>query len=210
MGGMRPYIVRQGEYLAKIAFEQGFDADKVWKHEKNKGLRETGRSPDELAPGDVLFIPNDGPARTKVQLEADNHVGTTVPRVTLHLAICVGDDLVTGTPFEVRGAGFEAKGVTTADGGVEISVPVTARDCELLIPDEDLVLAVAVGGLDPVAERSGELQRLTNLGCLPGDAFDDDGAVARGIRLFQRSRGLPLTGAMDHDTREALATGHGR
>lgn len=54
---MRPYIVRQGDYVTKIAMLVGCDEDEVWAHEKNQELKEKGRTKEILAPGDVLFIP---------------------------------------------------------------------------------------------------------------------------------------------------------
>jgi Putative peptidoglycan binding domain len=87
-------------------------------------------------------------------------------------------------------------------------VPVDARECELRVPAEDLVFAVALGGLDPGVERSGNLQRLMNLGYLPPPAWEDDEEVARSIRLFQSNHGLEVTGALDDATREALKNEH--
>src|SRR4051794_28495193 len=54
---MRPYIVRQGDYLTKLARALGSDADGVWGHEQNRALREQRPTPDILHPGDVLHVP---------------------------------------------------------------------------------------------------------------------------------------------------------
>ncbi len=52
---MRPYVVRQGDYLVKLAFVHGFDAEEVWNDPKNEEIR--GRRADHniLAPG-ISFI----------------------------------------------------------------------------------------------------------------------------------------------------------
>jgi hypothetical protein len=33
-GDMQPYVVRQGDYLVKLAWVHGFDAEEVWADEK--------------------------------------------------------------------------------------------------------------------------------------------------------------------------------
>ncbi len=57
---MKPYIVRQGDFLMKIAHAQGFDADVVWSDPKNEGLERT-RDPNLLHPGDLLWVPESAP-----------------------------------------------------------------------------------------------------------------------------------------------------
>src|SRR5208337_3002899 len=56
---MVPYVVRQGDYLAQIAFRRGFVADRVWSAPENATLREARKDPNILAPGDILHVPDD-------------------------------------------------------------------------------------------------------------------------------------------------------
>ena len=47
---MRPYVIRQGDYITKLAHQRGFDADAIWNDPKNQSLRErrTERFGDRL------------------------------------------------------------------------------------------------------------------------------------------------------------------
>ena len=54
---LRPYVIRQGDYVAKLAHRHGFDAAEVWQLPKNETLRRKRGSPDILYPGDILYIP---------------------------------------------------------------------------------------------------------------------------------------------------------
>ena len=58
MPKMRPNIVKQRDYVDSIADQYGFDPEEVWNDDKNKTLKEKRKSPNILAPGDVLFIPD--------------------------------------------------------------------------------------------------------------------------------------------------------
>jgi N-acetylmuramoyl-L-alanine amidase len=53
----KKHVVREGECLASIAFENGFFPDTIWRHADNSALKERRENPNVLQPGDVLFIP---------------------------------------------------------------------------------------------------------------------------------------------------------
>ena len=53
------YVIRQGDYLAKLAHRFGFDAGTVWGDPRNSELRSLRGDPNVLHPGDVLWIPED-------------------------------------------------------------------------------------------------------------------------------------------------------
>lgn len=72
MTEMKPYIVREGDDVAKVATSLGCDEDDIWKHEKNKGLQEEGRTKEALVPGDVLYVPDNPREPSPVQVENQN------------------------------------------------------------------------------------------------------------------------------------------
>ncbi len=55
---MQPHIVKQGEYLLKIAHEFDFDAVTVWNDAANEELRTLRKNPNILLAGDKLYIPD--------------------------------------------------------------------------------------------------------------------------------------------------------
>ncbi len=58
---MEPYVVRQGDHLAKLAYQFNFDANIVWNDPKNANLRQVRPNSNILSPGDVLYIPDQVP-----------------------------------------------------------------------------------------------------------------------------------------------------
>lgn len=54
---MVPYVVRQGDYLLKLAQRYGFDAEEVWSHPRNEDLRKLRKDHHILAPGDIVYLP---------------------------------------------------------------------------------------------------------------------------------------------------------
>lgn len=216
MGAMRPYIVRQGDYLAKIAFEQGFDADEVWKHEKNKDLRESGRTPEVLCPGDQLFIAAQRSRSVAVALRSSNQFSAQVP--IERVVVCFGDTetRVANEPFTAVGNGYRALGTTDGDGTATLNVPSTVREVALAFDKIELRVVLLVGHLDPGVEESGQEQRLANLGF--GGASSDTHAVEAALSVgpnepaisaFQVFAGLPVSGKMDEATAKALVREYG-
>ena len=55
----RPYTVKAGDWLAKIAEEHGSTVSEIWNHPDNAELRAKRGSPDVLYPGDIVHIPYD-------------------------------------------------------------------------------------------------------------------------------------------------------
>jgi hypothetical protein len=53
---VQPYVIRQGDFLLKLGFELGFDADTVWQDPSNADLRALRPDPNILFPGDVLYV----------------------------------------------------------------------------------------------------------------------------------------------------------
>lgn len=215
MSAMRPYIVRQGEYLAKIAFEQGFDADEVWKHEKNKELRESGRMPEILCPGDVLHVPTKRGRSASVDLEAANPFRGDVPPVKVELVFCITGKPISDEPFVASGAGYEECGKTDQEGRARLSVPVSTRTIHLVFTQRFLCFEVAVGNLDPLEERTGQWQRLSNLGYITEVPEADSGGLLSKELLrraaifdFQRAERVAVTTDLDEDTAKALAASH--
>ena len=85
---MQPYVIRQGDYLAKLAHRFGFDADAVWNDPSNADLRELRPNPDILWPTDVLSIPEDSdnpPPQHELVLGTTNTFTSYVPTIPVSL-----------------------------------------------------------------------------------------------------------------------------
>jgi hypothetical protein len=208
---MKPYVVKQGDYLEKIAHASGADPDEVWNDPKNADLKRQ-RDPNLLHPGDVLYVPD--PKRKWLPLTggADNLYVAKVPRTTLRLTFKAGDKPRANEPYVIRGMGEEEEGTTDGEGVVEAKVPVHVREIRITFPKSKVTYPVQMGDMDPIEETTGVRKRLQHLGYgRAADRDEDDGEAADRLAIlaFQHDQGIKATGTMDDATRAALAKAHG-
>lgn len=214
---MRPYIVRQGDYLTQIAYIRGFSAEEVWNHPRNDVLRQERSSPDILQPGDILYLPDAredwNPLRLTIGKE--NHFTARTPTVEIKLMLKNADRTpIANQPFRVEGMGPNPFKSTTDEQGVALfHVPVHVREVGLSLGEAGPYYRVHVGHMDPPVELSGVAKRLTHLGYLAPVDFrkiDPSADVLRdAIAAFQKAQGLQATGIIDDKTRETLIQSHG-
>jgi hypothetical protein len=210
---MMPYVVRRGDYLAKLAWVHGFAVDEVWQHEKNQELAALRKDHNVLAPGDVLFIPAKRKDGLPIQKGVTNRYVATVPKVEVKLLLRRGRKVLRDEPYVVEGLqGDSASGATDGEGKLTLKVPVTVRELVVVLPEKKLRYPVLIGDLDPISEDSGVRQRLQNLNHLRvrRDADDQARGLSRAVRLFQAAGGIEETGELDDATRDALKHLHGR
>jgi len=214
MRSYQPYVVKQGDYLAKLAHIYDFEVMEVWHHPLNAELRAARGSPDILYPGDVLYLPmQQQPGGTEVTAKTTNRYRCRVPDVELNLVLhedrqplanadCVIDGLSAGpdgpTPLQQR---------TDAAGRLALQIPTTTSSLVVRVPGRNLVFTIAVGHLNPVDTPNGVEQRLHNLGYL--GSYSAPGAVRDATLTFQSDEGLEPTGEPDLETRDALLRRHG-
>jgi hypothetical protein len=218
---MQPYIVKQGDYLSKLAGLYGFDADEIWKHEANKKLATLRPDHHLLAPGDILYLPTKPARWLPLKASSSNSYVATVPRAGVALHFLDGEGkplanegcLVHGLPREEEG-GEEM--VTGPDGSLVLSVPVHVRELTVVFYDKrHMSYRVLLGDMDPAEEASGIRKRLEHLGFYgyieDPYATDDDASERdrKAIADFQRSVGVSPTGEVDDATRESLIEQHG-
>jgi len=216
-GDYRPYIVRQGDHLAQLAYVHGFDATEVWNHERNAELRELGRKPELLAPGDILYLPVKPKEGLAFSAGTSNRYQARVPVVSVSLAFKDAERVLADEPYEVFGMGTDGsdgqteKRKTDADGKVALELPVTTREVTIVFPRQNVAYEVRVGDMDPVAEMSGVQKRLENLGYLPREreSASEDVYLQAAIAEFQKQHGLSPTGSLDDATSNLLKDEHG-
>lgn len=136
-GGMKPRVIREGEFLVQLATRYGFDPNAVWQHPKNAPLVAKRTDPNILAPGDVLFIPQSGPGEPEVVMGQVNRYRVTIPTTQLRWKLQGQSQRLANAHFLVMGAYRPIEGTTTGEGLVDVHVPVTARRLTLVFPDHD-------------------------------------------------------------------------
>jgi hypothetical protein len=214
MGTMKPYVVKQGDFLSKLAFMQGFDASAVWNDPKNADLCKLRPDPDMLAPGDLLYVPDPNPQVLALTGQSSNDYQADVPSLTITVTLKDGDrQVLVDEPYVIEGLGGDpVEGKSGADGSVIISATVLIREVTIVLPNRNLSQTVLVGDLDPLEEDSGVRMRLAQLGYLAHgwESTDDIDDIRAAIEAFQVASGLPdPTGIMDDATRAALGKAHG-
>jgi len=162
---MRPYIVRQGEYLEKIAFMEGVDAKDAWKDARNARLEQDGRTPDIMASGDVLFLPDEAERAQPLQIGSGNEFQAVVPKTKVRVRFLHSDGKpYSNEPYVISYACHQEKGASHDDGTVNFEVSVLAREVDVCFEKQQAVFTVLVGALDPRSTASGKRQRLSNMG----------------------------------------------
>lgn len=206
---MRVHIVKQGEFLAGIAWGYRVSEDAIWRDPANAALVAQRPSPNVLNPGDVLYVPDAAPARFKLKVGACNAFEAQVPMTTLKLRFS-GDPAWAGAAYRVEGVyGMTIEGCAGGDGAVEVEVPANCGSVELVFPDIERRFRVDVGHLDPVSEPSGVRARLQHLGFLRPVAPGEGDAMDRAVKEFQSEQGLEPTGEIDEATASKLSEAYG-
>jgi hypothetical protein len=213
---MRPYVVRQGDYLVKLAFVHGFDAEEVWNDAKNDEIRGRREDHNILAPGDIVYLPVKERKGLPIVKGATNKYTATVPRVEVALVFQDSEgNPMTKEPCEILGLGSFGQTLreTDGDGQLLLKVPVSTRELTIHFPRKNVTHRVLVGDMDPVDGKSGIQKRLQNIGFWhggPADDGDGDGDVFMqgALRSFQANSGVDSSGVLDDATRQAILDTH--
>jgi N-acetylmuramoyl-L-alanine amidase len=211
------YVIKQGDYLPKIAEENGFfDYKTIWEHPSNKQLKDKRKNPNVLLPGDVLIIPDKTPKTESRGTGATHKFKIKRSKNMLRLIV---EDLygkpVANAKCELRVDGALFQLTSGGDGKIEKEIPLTAQHAELVFkegetPLKDVKLVVDIGHLDPVEDPSGQRARLSNLGYFLGAvAQDDDAQFKSAVEEFQCDHGLTVDGDCGPKTQAKLKEIHG-
>ena len=233
------YTVQQGDYLSKIAADNGFaDYRTLWDHPNNARLKQTRDNPNVLFPGDQVFIPDrDQHVESR---STEKHHTFVVTRQPLKLRLVLEDayekPIANATcTLVVQGQSYPL--TTDASGKIEQLIPANAQDGFLAItsdqtPFQNEQIPLKIGSLDPVDQVSGQIARLNNLGYFAGDLDDlQASAAAAGVELaddssdadqaansdqfrsaveeFQCDQGLTVDGICGPQTQAKLKQVHG-
>lgn len=205
-------MLRQGEYLTRLAFERGASAEEVWCHAVNAELRGRRESMDVLAPGDILRLPPKRVVRSPLVAGQSNRYSADVPRIPITLVFQNGSAPAADAPYTLEGLGSHTtEGRTDANGGITLQVPISVAEFRVIFDEGRRVFPILIGHMDPADEQSGIWARLANLGYvsdLSASEEEDDERMEYAIRAFQRDSALTVTGMMDASTARALQEAH--
>ncbi len=208
---MQPYIVRQGDYLLKIAMRIPCPVKAIWDAPENAELRRA-RDPNLLYPGDVLWVPQPQRRWLPVTTASTTRLTTTVPSTPLRLVFGDPDAPWAGNACVVSGlGGDDLQRTTDSEGALTLEAPAHVDVVTVRFPDADASFFVFVGHMDPIDTPTGALKRLHNLGyCdIASAQADPDSALCMAVAAFQEDQDIGITGELDDDTRAALLEAHG-
>jgi N-acetylmuramoyl-L-alanine amidase len=210
---MQPYVIRQGDTLAKVAHKFGFDPTDVWRDEKNVEIRERRQDANILAPGDILYIPDEyeqgEPSSTGLVIGATNVFIANAPTTTVKLKFL--DEDFASQPCTIDELPDATELKTDKDGLITITLPVTIDTATIRFPGHDVECVLLIGHLDPVATVAGVQHRLQNLGYLddtiPDEAADPDSFGAALWRLGAEGGSSAAASGPDGAPGDAAAPG---
>ncbi|WNG47392.1 LysM peptidoglycan-binding domain-containing protein [Archangium minus] len=210
--GTEQHEVAQGECLWTLAVRFGVDSRTLW--DGNPGLHQGERSPNILAPGDIVSVPPSPktlvdvstgqevrlrcePAEARARLRFQGVDGAARSEIRFLAKVVTAD-----------GTEHVWTGKTNGDGALDEAVPADAVSLELTLatrPHPE-TYHFRFAHLDPLETISGVQGRLFNLGFWCGSERDEVGPLTRrALREFQKKYGLGITGEIDGPTRARLA-----
>ena len=217
-GNPNDYIVQQGDYVSKLSAERGFsDYRTIWDHPQNQKLKQQRTTPNVLAPGDKLFIP-DKEVRTEVRSTDAQHKFTLTGK-PLKLRIVVKDVTdkpVSGKPCDLKVTGSPDVTPLSTDGTgmAQREINPDAAKGKLTLKDTglpiDLDLDLLIGHLDPIDTITGGKGRLANLGYDPGEVNDEVTLKFKSaVEEFQCDHKLTVDGDYGKNTQAKLKQVYG-
>lgn len=210
----RLYIVRQGDFLTRIAARFGFDPDALWDDPANAELRSRRSNREHLAPGDILRLPDTTPPGAPLDAFTNNRYRAKVPIVAVRVRLLARGEPIASAQCLVHGVSHEPiEATSTDDGTLVFEAPVFATEAEIEIVGRGKI-RLLLGHIDPIEEANGVRQRLAHLGHHPAGFDSPNGLVAEAfdtlaVLAFQREEGLEPTGQVDARTRDALRRRYG-
>jgi N-acetylmuramoyl-L-alanine amidase len=204
------HVIEQGECLASVAAQHGFDWRTLWDHPNNADLKKKRKDPNVLFPGDVVFVPEKEIRKEKLPTGKRHRFVHKGVLETLRIRLIDELDRPRAKiAYELRIGDESRYGTTNEDGELIEPIPPHTREAKLNIGGEDITLRI--GDLDPPDTISGAQARLTNLGY---DAGPSDGIAGprtgEALRHFQEAFGIEPTGELDDKTIAELRDRNGR
>tara|TARA_R110001592_G_scaffold172365_2_gene410844 strand:+ start:217 stop:885 length:669 start_codon:yes stop_codon:yes gene_type:complete len=209
--GKGDYVVQDDDCMSSISEDSGHFWDTLWNLAENAALKETRKDPNVLMPGDKVTIPPITPKQVSKATGSTYQFRRKGVPAKLHLRILKQGEPRANESYRVDIDGKLTKGVTDADGVVDIYIPCKAKKGKLWVgpPEDEKMYTLQLGKTMPVERILGVKQRLKNIGYRCGSLDDEiTDAYRNGLRNFQKDYELPGTGEADDATRQKLVDVH--
>ncbi|MEO7327731.1 MAG: type VI secretion system tip protein TssI/VgrG, partial [Minicystis sp.] len=154
-GPLEPYVIRQGDYVEKLAFAHGFDAEKIWDDPKNADLKKKRKDPNQLLPGDILYFAKAVRDGETLKKATDNKYKAQVPKTKVTFTFKDAKGPFAGEAYFIEGLGAKVEGKADGAGVVIIEAPVHVREAKIVFTAKGLAFPLSIGDMDPIDEPSG-------------------------------------------------------
>lgn len=206
------YIAKQGDCLSSIAHKYGLLSETVWNDPHNRELKDRRNDSEILLPGDVIYVPDQVAGKESGSTGARHRFRRNgVPLVLRLRLLDLEGEPRSGLSYTLDVDSEIIKGSTDPDGQIEEFVCPSAKKAVLEIKDGDIVekFELQLGGLDPIDEDSGLIQRLTNLGYNCSEETSVGEITTEALKAFQKANDLEASGSANDATRDKLEQLHG-
>ncbi len=220
------HTVKQGECFASLAEQHGFsDYRKLYNHPRNAAIKSKRPNPNVLFPGDIVHIPEKR-GKHEVCTTGQSHTFQvrSRPPVPLRIVIQNSEGMPqSGAAYVLTIGGKTFHGKTDGRGLVEHDIDPNARQGELTIQigtqategeapaQDEMVIPLAIGHLDPVETVSGIRRGLTTL-AFPAAASQTPGTKTHRARCsgFSGNTACPSRASLAQRFKRncARSTGH--
>lgn len=209
--GKGKYIVKDNDCMSSIAEAHGHFWQTIWDDPDNAELKEVRKDPNILMPGDRVTVRPITKKNVSKATGASYRFRRKGVPAKLRVRLMKHGEPRMHESYRVDIDGRLSRGVTDAEGYVDIYIPCGARKGKLWVgpPEEEKLYILDLGTTLPVERVKGVKQRLSNLGYHCGFVDDEITRVYRdALAKFQKDSGLPETGEADETTRQKLVDAH--
>lgn len=210
------YVVKNGDFLSKIAQEHNIgDWKKIYDHPANERLRKFRPDPNQLEPGDIVYIPDAKQNITNHATSQKHTLKVNIEPIELKLKVMLEDEPIKNAKFELTGGSVNIQGQTDGSGQIDEKIPSNVSSLSLSVwTDADpenpyLKTTVNVAQLAPCNTLRGVKARLNNLGYDCGEVNDElDALYYSALMRFQEDNELEITGNRCEKTLKKLEEQH--
>ena len=199
----------QGDSIPSLATENGFFWETIWNHPENAQLKAKRKTPNQLMPGDEVFIPELRIKRVSKGTDGKYKFKRKGVPARLKIQFKLLGEPRANEPYVLDIDGTTVKGTLDGNGVLDQFIPPNAKGGKVMFNGGKEVIPIRIGHLNPVDETSGIQQRLNNLGFACGSEDGElDDATRAALRAFQEAHGLNPTGEPDAATKGKLSELH--
>jgi len=203
------HTVVQGDSVIRLADIHGFFPQTIWDDPANAALKEKRKDMNELVPGDEVVVPDKRPKELPIATGARHVFRRKGIPAAYRLQIFDVEEPRANQEWVLTVDGREYKGTTDANGILQLYLPATSREGELVIGPDEFTVGIDFGYLDPITEITGIQKLLNNLGFFCGDPDGTlNDATRDALADFQWRFELDDTGEPDEATLAKLAEVH--